>query len=781
MRPIIKWSHPLAGNNEIPFAQLFQLANAKSGFFPIGNNGLWHGGVHFDTAVHASLTGDSVRCIADGEVIAYRIDSQYPTSAFTTRNAPFSTGFVLVRHRLEPPANPADTSTPPSLTLYSLYMHLQDWAGYQSNADQERPAFWTTHRVETQSSSLNVRAAPNTNSAILAKLPAGTRVRVAPGDGDFRKLLEIVDGTLPPNLSPDANGQLLGYLAAGFLRSEPLRKDQVVDLNPPMAIAAGALIGYPGLYQNQDDGNAEPLLHLEVFSCDDIPAYLKQIRQWAERLPRNQKTLLKVHAGASKLFTHRPATSTTSPPGASHGTVVGVDLIIPQSYLDALPADCKIVTGAQQGITHWWRLDGLLADAQGHPISGWLAEHDPITTRHSPWEWEGFDCIEDNTPPKASLAYFLNALLQLTDAERASYGGLIDKADKGPIKSRLVDIIDTNRDGALSTEEIHAALQKPWHAQSIAQLILRQESEWLWNKEKWQALDEFMSHDAAAWTKEKERIEKLSWWGELSRKNVISPNGLVWHFHPINLINQFKPSKPHPVIKINGLKIELDFLKIHETNEIGDNEIRETAANLNCEPGLIYAISKQESANSSFIEVDGEKIPSILYERHQFRNHSGNPAFGISHPEIYGSAYKRARRGRDGIYIDIQTGQEIHPHNTYGPGGRFQYERLMKAYLLNEDAALKACSWGKFQIMGFNHKKAGFQTVKDFTAAMALGESEHIKAFLKFARGNAKLIRGLREKNFEMIAEGHNGLGWRSINPEYAANIERFYNEYNRI
>ncbi|MDR0182128.1 N-acetylmuramidase domain-containing protein [Lysobacter sp. UC] len=85
---------------------------------------------------------------------------------------------------------------------------------------------------------------------------------------------------------------------------------------------------------------------------------------------------------------------------------------------------------------------------------------------------------------------------------------------------------------------------------------------------------------------------------------------------------------------------------------------------------------------------------------------------------------------------------------------------------------------GEFQIMGFNYAMAGFESPKDFTMAMSLGEAEHIKAFLKFAKGNKTLLRGLRTRNFEMIAEGHNGAAWRSINPEYASNIRRYYHEY---
>ncbi len=80
--------------------------------------------------------------------------------------------------------------------------------------------------------------------------------------------------------------------------------------------------------------------------------------------------------------------------------------------------------------------------------------------------------------------------------------------------------------------------------------------------------------------------------------------------------------------------------------------------------------------------------------------------------------------------------------------------------------------------MGFNYKNAGFSDVKVFTKAMSRSDAEHIKAFLKFAKSNEILLNGLRAKNFEKIAQGHNGDNWRSINPEYASNIEKFYKEY---
>ncbi|NQD93794.1 hypothetical protein HP532_14175 [Pseudomonas sp. CrR25] len=69
--------------------------------------------------------------------------------------------------------------------------------------------------------------------------------------------------------------------------------------------------------------------------------------------------------------------------------------------------------------TRWWRLVNLLADADGNPIDGWLAEQDMITTRHSPWEWPGYDFIEDRERPAGALAYHLEALRRLVGSEVA--------------------------------------------------------------------------------------------------------------------------------------------------------------------------------------------------------------------------------------------------------------------------------------------------------------------------------------------------------------------------
>ena len=558
----INWAYPFPCRADVdPLRYLTNMAKAKGGYYPTGDNGLWHGGVHFDEGTADVFDQSSVRCIADGEVIAYRIDENYPLSEFIDevpriKRAPFSTGFVLVRHRLRPSqldnlAGPS--SEPPALILYSLYMHLQDWAGYRAKPELPRPAFWEsdTYSVDTRGDDLIVRSQPSRSGAEVTRLAKGTQVRIENPDGEYCKLVAVLGGSSAPVAGE--GGELPGYLAFKYLKAlnEPQALDQVVVLEQGITIKAGELVGYPGLYQNHN-GTAQPLLHLEVFSCDDVPGFIGRSRAWASKLPDSQKTLLKVYKGASKLIAHRDDISPDNPPKLSDsGSQIGVDLIIPQALLDGLPAASKIQVktpgeGSTTNTTHWWRLDGLFVDENDNPIDGWLAEQDLITTRHSPWEWPDFQWVEDTGTPLEKLAYSLNAKGLLDTDERHNYRAQISRADGGPLMTlaRLYEIVDGDKDGVLTSNEMRTALEKPWQAQVLGQLITRYESEWFWNKAKWDELDLLLADGIgqknAVWEVEKKRIERLSWWGSLAGSHGVSEDGRGWYIHPVGLIEKLR-------------------------------------------------------------------------------------------------------------------------------------------------------------------------------------------------------------------------------------------------
>ncbi|KTT21019.1 hypothetical protein SB14R_21735 [Pseudomonas oryzihabitans] len=547
------WAYPFKakGSQDVTDPQLYQqaLAYARGGTYLLGSNGLWHGGVHFDEGTAAYLDQSRIHCIADGEVVAYRIDDKVnrfaPDEGSTPEGKTYATSFVLVRHRLEAPQLPDGRDTPPSLVFFSLYMHLLDWASYQADLTLPRPTFWENdrYRVQTQGGKLNVRQAPSYSAPVHCELSNGSLVRIE-GNGDWCRLLELLDNGLTP--LPGRTQVSLGYVARRYLKPKaaPKAQNSVVVLDQPFPIKAGTLLGHPGFYEGRQQ------IHLETFSCDDLPAFIDRSRAWATRLPESDKTLLKIHAGASKLITHRPDIDASHPPRISDpGVQVGVDLILSQAQLDALPAADRIVVPARNEgdirsqEQRWWHLKGLLADGEGKPIAGWLCEQDFITSRHSPWEWKDYLTVEDQTSPLAALVYLLDAQMLLSAEEKVLYESQIDKAKKSEIRKSLYTVLDIDKNNQLTSKEVSEGLLNPWQSNSIRQILAHSESEWAWSAEKWNSLDTLMAPDERPnkrWEEEKEKIKDLSWHSSIADKDLISNNSTYWHVEVVGLISTHK-------------------------------------------------------------------------------------------------------------------------------------------------------------------------------------------------------------------------------------------------
>nr|WP_180204623.1 hypothetical protein [Pseudomonas sp. SbOxS1]NYU04614.1 hypothetical protein [Pseudomonas sp. SbOxS1] len=635
--PLNNWSHPF-GDRGNPLQQLTQLADAQAGYYPLGRNGMWHGGVHLDGGTTGPDALSQVRCLADGEVVAYRVPEHTPLSTFFpeaggTLEAPFAAGLVLVRHRLQAPKIDGSSDDPPSLTFFSLYMHLEDWARYLTDPALPRPNFWPENPVlrvkpdvpdrmpgHPEQRGANVRH-NNHQGQVIDFLPVGTPVTIS-GNGDFRKL----ENSCGPSSLLDEEGALLGYvsfsllapIAAGryrvnvirdplIVREEPdvrsakigelqkntevtisgegeFRKlesiahyisfkslqserkplvfDGVVVLDQPAPIKAGELIGHLGRYQECDETAPQQKLHLEVFSNDDVQAFFAASRAWAQRLPDTNKTWLKLAKG-TPVAAHQDRISSSLFPIWNHDNPRSdSDLLVPKSLLDGLPSERKIqVPTAASGKTYnWYRLDDLLHDADGKPLNGWVREEVGVTPWVSPWSWEGHEVLYNYALPQLSLSYLLSVTGVLGEESKDRLRERAQKWDKGRMQTRLYEIIDRDRNGKMTADELQGALRVPALAQALAQLVIFSESEWNYRQSKWDALDEVLGHTNSApilnWVAEKQRIKQLSWWGEVAGKVGLPKEGMVFHFHPVGLLSNFT--------KIGRLINVEDFLRQYE-------------------------------------------------------------------------------------------------------------------------------------------------------------------------------------------------------------------------
>ena len=91
---------------------------------------------------------------------------------------------------------------------------------------------------------------------------------------------------------------------------------------------------------------------------------------------------------------------------------------------------------------------------------------------------------------------------------------------------------------------------------------------------------------------------------------------------------------------------------------------------------------------------------------------------------------------------------------------RDSYPRLVEAMAIDETAALRSASWGLGQVMGFNHKMAGFDTVQQMVRAFLEDEDRHLEAMVAFII-SVGLDDEIRRHDWSGFARGYNGAGYR--------------------
>lgn len=89
-----------------------------------------------------------------------------------------------------------------------------------------------------------------------------------------------------------------------------------------------------------------------------------------------------------------------------------------------------------------------------------------------------------------------------------------------------------------------------------------------------------------------------------------------------------------------------------------------------------------------------------------------------------------------------------------------RYEQIHNALAIDVDAALESASWGSFQIMGFNWKRCGYDSVQAFVQAMTESEGEQLIACCHFIRADRTMHKAMRDGNWAGFAKRYNGPGY---------------------
>ncbi len=176
-----------------------------------------------------------------------------------------------------------------------------------------------------------------------------------------------------------------------------------------------------------------------------------------------------------------------------------------------------------------------------------------------------------------------------------------------------------------------------------------------------------------------------------------------------------------------------------QARQLSDGDVTTIAGYLGCHVAAVRAVLAVESAGAGF-GPDGR--PLILNEPHIF------------YRELKAGA-KRDRAVANGLaYAAWKT-------KPYPKTQAARYAWLEQAMGIDETAALRSCSYGLGQCMGFNHKLCGFATVQAFVDAMTYSEGAQLYAMARFIVSN-KLQVHLRTHNWAAFARGYNGAGYKA-------------------
>ncbi|WP_316682961.1 SH3 domain-containing protein, partial [Ralstonia flaminis] len=547
------------------------LRNEPSGGYGVSNKGMWHGGIHIsETGAGQKLDLEhGVRCLADGEVIAYRLDRHYPVSQVQASNddpvidSPYSTSFVLVRHVMEFPKDSR-------LTFFSLYMHLRSFSEYPESGPW--PAYWPTCFEVTQYANdpvangsggqvapsshvgLRVRAGATSNSQPVAILPQGAQVRIGKREQKWGQIVEANGVTPYPAKAGDwvdpaaviGKWVYLGKNNVGQLEAREVLSedafDQVVVLPNPRPINAGDLIGHLGLYESLTAPGANRIVHIEVFCGDDIKPFLAQGREWIRDhsfrpkdweqlgLP-SEPTILRVGKG-TKLY-REPFQEGQDAPRTD------VTLIETFAHLTKSPENrhTETASGVDGQKRNWWKVRG--ANMLHQDISGWVREQlfpGGRVTREFAQSWIDFETFEGEHDAThtlfATTQTYIDYAMQAAVSEPAALPNL------SPLMAGVYRAVYPTGDGCRAADDLCAVYDDPWRAFSLSRLIIKHESEWA-NPDKWKQLTgaiEEKTGPKAQHNAEQQRIERLMWWEAVKANLPSLPDSDVFHIHPGALV-----------------------------------------------------------------------------------------------------------------------------------------------------------------------------------------------------------------------------------------------------
>lgn len=185
--------------------------------------------------------------------------------------------------------------------------------------------------------------------------------------------------------------------------------------------------------------------------------------------------------------------------------------------------------------------------------------------------------------------------------------------------------------------------------------------------------------------------------------------------------------------------------------KLSQGKVEEIARQLDTSVAKVLTVVAVEARGRGFAGGSGTLIQA-LFERHKFYSELSKKG---DKAKLAKAVALRLANKKPGGYP--KTLEKVH-------------DQIRRAAEIDEDAALRATSWGMGQVMGFNCSDVGYESARAMVEAFLTGEDAQIQAMADFIEHN-RLDDELRRGDWKGFARGYNGENYRKN--DYDGKLER--------
>ncbi|MFQ5629346.1 MAG: SH3 domain-containing protein [bacterium] len=225
------------------------------------------------------------------------------------------------------------------------------------------------------------------------------------------------------------------------------------------------------------------------------------------------------------------------------------------------------------------------------------------------------------------------------------------------------------------------------------------------------------------------------------------------------------PLEPSRKLTISGTSEEQNVARTW--NKFG-NLLTKMSNDIGIDPGSAVAVLCVESSGKGF-ERDNRNRMIIRFENHKFWKFWGKQnaqKYRLHFQYKKGEAWKEHKWRKE---VD-ESWQKFHGRQSA------EWNILEFARALDDSAALKSISMGAPQIMGFHHKRIGYDSVQEMFDKFSNDIRYHILGLFGFF--SPGMVQALKKLDFVTFAKGYNGSGQME---KYGKWIRNHYNAYKQL